>query len=984
VRLETEKAKKVMMMSNMMAKWRACVKDSFKLMRSLLSCHPRWYTFSAPWRSKIKGLLLAAMLLVVTACDVPEGMKACYAHGDWGETQYRKVTVEAKDKLTTSGIRVGQGEPITVTVGGNIDLCPSGTTFSETSNTVYDEDGEATGAVTRPIVASEKRWQKACSTKDSQETCVRVDENERFRIAISGDYQDRKGKQTSGKGLYVYIGDEAPPNDDWWYGESSRSAHENNRMTNTIPEFFELYNNGSSGLGGGFSGIAPKSGYLWFKYARTADARGTDDSGDNRYSPWKGRWAWDAAECIPCVHGVILAACLPALTGTPAVYAACVSAWETGCALSGHLEQAKSDYNIQYTTDVGKAKQGRFCRSPSPFSGFEDPPGLPNFLDPEEVEEWGEAVSSYFDNIFSAVENWAADHWTDNDYGVYAPEAPAGRDWDNSGIGAGTANSGGYEIMISEGCPGQYGQYLEMHIGESEVNYINKTEPEGCEVGVDRPCDNVMNEWGDGVAQIPVITIPGARDVSLDLRGTTPPGSYSGTVPVDGELWFHIKDEEVSTRYPDEPGYYADNIGNYTVTVETTKLDDGFSGAIQDIITPVKGIIFGYCQSVPEADRYDYTEEDCPNTGLLDPNDPNSSYSRGWQDGITKRMYNKLVGETVFLQTVRAALVLYVILYAGAFMVGMVESKQEDFLHRIIKVAIVAVLLSGASWEFFNTYLFTFFYNGVDDFIAIMSSNFTGHAASASIDPVSGESSAVAYNQQSSIFAFADITLVKFFQASTQAKIAGLLFSSPIGILYILLIWVGMILFLHTLIRALIIYLFSMLAISLLLVVAPIFISFLLFDKTKDMFEKWIKNLIHYMLQPVLVFTALAIFNIFVYSSLFAVLQYPVCWETIWMGSFFEIPGTEFPVMNFYVSSGSDGLPMQFFMLLVLLIICSAMYNFVDWMSELASHLVLGHSTGGQFLKGASGSFLKDVGGTAKSAGGYGLKAIKQPFKLLK
>ena len=57
----------------------------------------------------------------------------------------------------------------------------------------------------------------------------------------------------------------------------------------------------------------------------------------------------------------------------------------------------------------------------------------------------------------------------------------------------------------------------------------------------------------------------------------------------------------------------------------------------------------------------------------------------------------------------------------------------------------------------------------------------------------------------------------------------------------------GFVVFIAAIIKALILYLLATLSISLLLIVAPIYISFMLFEKTKPLFDAWIKSLISFI-----------------------------------------------------------------------------------------------------------------------------------------
>lgn len=486
-------------------------------------------------------------------------------------------------------------------------------------------------------------------------------------------------------------------------------------------------------------------------------------------------------------------------------------------------------------------------------------------------------------------------------------------------------------------------------------------------------------------------------------------GVYDGTAPYTGELWFEIVDSanEVSPEHP-EGEFYGDNLGNYIVEIKTEKVI-AYSEILNVIIRPLKRIIYGYCQAgynpnppdpahpAPKVDEMneadcragvsdvgilntgsvnvavnsDASQQQCPDGYEINMNtyqcecrnkscqylrNPNctqdsqsdqckyneyltSSTELKWSPGLTQVMYNKLVSNQMFVSAVQAALTLLVIVYAMLFMLGMIQEPVPHFIKRVIRAAIVIQLISPNSWAFFNEYLFIFFIEGMNWFISILAGGFMGVAPAAGVDP----------STISNPFMFADITLSKFLSPQTWLKMFALLFASPIGFIYIILIIVGMLMFIKALLKAAILYVLSMLVISLLLILAPIFIAFLLFDSTKSYFNKWIQTLLNYLFQPVLVFVALAIFNVFVYSALYQLLHFRVCWHNVLYLNFglFSIPIFSFfepDVENTSYGlsiSGTSGIPVGFFLILIFLLVSNIMWKMVDFMSNLAAHITV-------------------------------------------
>jgi type IV secretion system protein VirB6 len=259
------------------------------------------------------------------------------------------------------------------------------------------------------------------------------------------------------------------------------------------------------------------------------------------------------------------------------------------------------------------------------------------------------------------------------------------------------------------------------------------------------------------------------------------------------------------------------------------------------------------------------------------------------------------------------------------------------------------------------------------------------------IDPVTGEKIAqgvAAAGTSNNIFAFADMTASKFINLDVLKKILGLVFASPLGIFYVVMIFAGLLVFIFSLVKALILYLLALLAISLLLMMAPIFLSLMLFEHTRPFFDGWIKNVMNYTLQPVLVFAALSIFNVFMYTAIYMMLHYRVCWDSVFTLSVAPPSGPALPdvsLFSFYVPSGGLAgaeLPVQLFMIFIFIIIAVCMYTFIEWMSEIAAHITT-ENKGTSLSKKAVevfnqvGGFGSKVTGLAKDIASKGISTAK-------
>ncbi len=230
-----------------------------------------------------------------------------------------------------------------------------------------------------------------------------------------------------------------------------------------------------------------------------------------------------------------------------------------------------------------------------------------------------------------------------------------------------------------------------------------------------------------------------------------------------------------------------------------------------------------------------------------------------------KEIFNNAVRDSRFISAIRAILNLYILFTAVAYMFGLMDISQGELVIRIFKFGIVLALISDNSWDFFNNYLFSIFIgtdgnpSGVEEVIGIVLRVLTHGDA------------------QDGLRIF-DSMWHSFTSEETTAKIWSLLFSQPEGFLFIPLLYGAMFLFLVAIARAVCYYLLSIIAVSMLIILAPIFLTCILFSLTKPLYTEWLKQLMSYALQPIILFCALSVFGMIIMTQLYKTLGYPVSW----------------------------------------------------------------------------------------------------------
>lgn len=450
---------------------------------------------------------------------------------------------------------------------------------------------------------------------------------------------------------------------------------------------------------------------------------------------------------------------------------------------------------------------------------------------------------------------------------------------------------------------------------------------------------------------------------------------YPGTA---GRLWLRIANSgdngslppSTPTIYPPDLSKPGNQVGSYSVTI-TIPNDIPNNPIIQTIITDIIGPVRDLLVSTPT------------------------------HMGITERMYRAITEDVRFVSLVRAILILSILLFAYSFVIGTIVVTQKEAIVYTLKLSIIAALISPGSWEFFNTYLFSFFLNGTSSLIWIMSNNINSLIANSgdiAMNPPGDTGEA----QSMAVFGFLNTTMAILFSQETWIKIQALLVMFPLGIFYVGVMMVGIYYYLFAVLRAFLMYLTSIIMTAILLFMAPVFICFMLFQKTYSIFRKWVAQLAVYALQPVLLFILLAVFNVFIVMSLTSMLDFSACYTCVWyidlpISELMSIiPGVKLPdfdkfcAMPGYLPWGYDSTqsvytqaaktPISLFLILIFVILANAIYKFIDWIDFAVTQLVgdegVGLSTPGlassraiNQARGIAGSTKNMVIGSAMLAG---------------
>ncbi|GHM58428.1 MAG: hypothetical protein sL5_05850 [Candidatus Mesenet longicola] len=230
-------------------------------------------------------------------------------------------------------------------------------------------------------------------------------------------------------------------------------------------------------------------------------------------------------------------------------------------------------------------------------------------------------------------------------------------------------------------------------------------------------------------------------------------------------------------------------------------------------------------------------------------------------------IFKRIVENNSYKNLVHSLLVLFLMISALLYILGMIQQPMPDFLVRALKISLVLMLISPNSWQFFYDNFLSLFINGTDAIIGM----------------INGHSGMRSYNQEAP-FAFLDYMIRdKIFSPIVWGiKMRALIVSDFLGIFGVLFIIVIVLIYVFLCIYAFAIYLAGLIGISLLIALMPIFFVGILFSKLKPLFDGWLTQCISFSLQSIMIFTLLSLFGSLIMNTYYRLLGFTVCYNK-WM-----------------------------------------------------------------------------------------------------
>jgi type IV secretion system protein VirB6 len=299
-------------------------------------------------------------------------------------------------------------------------------------------------------------------------------------------------------------------------------------------------------------------------------------------------------------------------------------------------------------------------------------------------------------------------------------------------------------------------------------------------------------------------------------------------------------------------------------------------------------------------------------------------------------------------------LILYIAGYGLLFVMGMVNISQMNLVIKAVKIGAILALTMPNSWTFFYDNFFKLFLDGSAVLIS-ESLNSAFQSQYVNCPALPSDPNNPYLNDIPNPFCFLDFGFsLLFTNKSTWMKFASLMVLTPITFIMFWFMVYGLVMYVVAIFKAVVSYMLSIAAIAILLLLAPIFIPFILFEQTQSLFSSWLKFLIQYTIGPVLLLIGLNVITMLLYLTVQQVLDFTVCWGCRWnvtipegLANLGSTSTTAFCLQWFvpygYSPAGAgastQGMGLQFIYFVFFILILDLMKNYGSYVQQITSQL---------------------------------------------
>lgn len=325
----------------------------------------------------------------------------------------------------------------------------------------------------------------------------------------------------------------------------------------------------------------------------------------------------------------------------------------------------------------------------------------------------------------------------------------------------------------------------------------------------------------------------------------------------------------------------------------------------------------------------------------------------GLLNSASMAIVNATAGNLEFQSAVLAALTLYITIYGAMVVLGLVNVALGDALVRVAKLGVVAMVLNSETIMTLFHMIRCFFIEGTTYLVhavmqvgleAVVNLGAGGEVAidSEYIPPTpNNDLCGTSFSDDDSAtgpLVILEALLTQVFSAHMLLTLITLMLSKVYGFLLGIFLIFGLIGFVMALLKAVTVYLTALIAQYLLLSLLPIFIVFLLFEKTKHLFDGWINQLVTYSLTPIFLFAYISLFVVVVSAALAQILDVRICWAK-WFTIAWVFDITKPFFFEWAVPQPMVDLPFGFFEVLIFVLLVFLMKEFEDSVEALAQDI---------------------------------------------
>lgn len=295
--------------------------------------------------------------------------------------------------------------------------------------------------------------------------------------------------------------------------------------------------------------------------------------------------------------------------------------------------------------------------------------------------------------------------------------------------------------------------------------------------------------------------------------------------------------------------YYTDNDGKYQIIIKSGVKSQNL-GPFSALVQFVKMRLFGV--------GYAITSESDETTSIGKAGEELSRTQEFSNNGIVASIFQNIIENNNFRMNIRIILTIYVAFTGLLFLAGMLQITKSELVVRVLKIAIMNQLITvDSSWSFFYNNLFIYFVQGVDLITTVMTSNITGTYSGIEIFDEMFE------------LAFSKKLIYRLIGLMDKDFWGGAVFTLALYFLIASLIVI--------MAKAIVLYLLAFIFLGLLIILAPVFLTFMLFGFTKQFFDNWLKYLFSYTIQPIILIIGLSLIVTLIINEVYLTLGYGVC-----------------------------------------------------------------------------------------------------------